>query len=98
MASHARVLNTTNGCRLKRSQALNRIDQCISAWVEQGFTIRDLTLAERVQARTIQARLCEPLPNMELPGLVFEPSQANLASTRRGYDIIRQAHAFAAAQ
>ena len=64
MGTHAKVLNVTSNMRIKRSQALRRIDQCISAWVD-GFTIRDLSLAERVHARSEKARLKKlwPLPN-----------------------------------
>jgi len=64
-----RITNLTSGFRLKRSQAENRIDQCISCWVVQGQTIRDLTLAERVNARSEQARLIEPLALAECHGL-----------------------------
>jgi hypothetical protein len=60
MASSARVtvLSSTGDhlCTIKLNQALGRIEQCISAWVEEGRTIRDLTLAERVQARSEQAK------------------------------------------
>lgn len=96
MSSHARVLNVTNGCRIKRSQALGRIEHCISTWVEEGFTIRDLSLAERVQARTKQTNDREPLALAEIPGLIFQPSLSGQASARRGYALIREAHAFVA--
>lgn len=59
MSSHARVLNVTNGCRIKRSQALGRIEHCISVWVEEGFAIRDLSLPERIQARAKQAQMAK---------------------------------------
>lgn len=69
MASHARVLNLTNGCTLKKSQALRRVEQCISTWIVEGYEIRDLSLQERVQARSIQAQLRESLPFAEIPGI-----------------------------
>jgi hypothetical protein len=73
VASHTKVLNLTTGCRIKRSQAVNRIEQCTSEWVETGFSIRDLTLAESIQFRSNQARLRAPLSSPELPGLRYAP-------------------------
>jgi hypothetical protein len=69
MASNARVLNLTNRCTIKKSQALRRIEQCISTWVVEGYEIRDLSLSERVQARSVQAQLREALPFAEIPGI-----------------------------
>jgi hypothetical protein len=41
-------------------------------WVVEGYSIRDLSLAETVKARSEQARLREPLEYAELPGLRFD--------------------------
>lgn len=110
MASNTRVINLTSGCRIKRSQARNRVEQCLSVWIDDGFTIRDLSLAERVTARKEQAKLEEGLfyyvqgkdgkliakPYLaELHGLKYEPSMQNQASTRLSYAILKQANAFA---
>jgi hypothetical protein len=70
MASNARVLNLTNRCTIKKSQALRRIEQCISTWVVEGYEIRDLSLSERVQARAVQSRAEEEaFPLAEVPGV-----------------------------
>jgi hypothetical protein len=73
MASHSRIINLTNGFRIKRSQALGRIEQCISEWVEEGVSIRDLTLAQRVARRAQQSKEREPLAFVELPNVVYRP-------------------------
>lgn len=76
--------------RIKRSQALRRIDQCISAWVDD-FSIRDLSLAERVKARSDKARLEEALAFAEIPGLRVE----NLPNLRTEMKLAAEANKFA---
>jgi len=75
MCAHGKVLNISTNQRIKRSQARNRVEQCLSAWVEDGLSIRDLTLAERVAARSEQARLraleAEVLTGPEVGGCRF---------------------------
>ena len=93
MGTHAKVLNTTSNMHIKRSQALRRIDQCISTWVD-SFTIRDLSLAERVQYRSEQARLATPLAFAESPGLKFEPPAYAQESTRREHALAAEANRF----
>jgi hypothetical protein len=84
MSSHPKVINLTTGCRIKRSQAKGRVENCVSAWVDEGFTIRDLTLAERVTARSVQAKAQEPFSMAELPGVVFkEPASASNSAAIR---------------
>jgi hypothetical protein len=73
MSAHAKVLNLTTGYRIKRSQARNRVEQCISRWIEIGFSICDLTLQEMVCARAEQSKLQEPLETPEVPGVTWEP-------------------------
>lgn len=65
--SHATVRNITRGIRIKRTQAVRRIERFQSAWVEHGKSIRDLTLAESIAFRNKQARDREPLAPAELP-------------------------------
>lgn len=98
MTNNSRVLNISRGFTLKYKQALRAIENCAAAWVDPGQSIRDVSLAESIAMRNKQAANREPLPNIELPGLIYEPSPANLASSRRGYSLVRQAHEFAAAQ
>ena len=108
MGTHAKVLNTTSNMHIKRSQALRRIDQCISTWVD-SFTIRDLSLAERVQYRSEQARLQQGLEYFvegkdgklvakpffaEIPGLKFEPPAYAQESTRREHQLAAEANKF----
>ena|SRR6185437_7794319 len=96
MCAHGKVLNISTNQRIKRSQARNRVEQCLSAWVEDGLSIRDLTLAERVAARSEQARLREPLAVAELPGVKFEPSVSGLEAYRNGRRMVLDATAICA--
>lgn len=81
MASNKRILNLSTKRTLKRSQAIGRVEQCISAWVKKGEDgyvpneerIRDLSLAESIALRSKQARESEELDRSELPGLTFKP-------------------------
>ena len=90
--SHAR------GFTLKFKQALKAVEQCACVWVIYGHSIRDASLAESIAMRNKQASEREPLPNMEIPGLVYQPATRNLESSRKSYPLIRQAREFAAAQ
>jgi hypothetical protein len=92
MSSHPKVINLTTGCRIKRSQAKGRVENCVSAWVDEGFTIRDLTLAERVQARSVQARLHEPIAMAELPGVVFQEPASGAQTAQMRYALVREAN------
>ena len=69
MASHSRVQNLTRGFRLKFNQAEKAVEACACVWVEYGVSVRDLTLAEAIAARNAQAKLREPMPFAEIPGL-----------------------------
>lgn len=82
MSKNSRVFNLTRKFSLKHRQAEKAVEQCACAWVEYGVSIRDLTLAESIQARNEQAKTHDPLPNMELTGLVFR-QPVNAATTRR---------------
>jgi len=90
----ARVLNLTTKCYLKVRQAEGRIEHCVSEWVVQGKSIRDLNLAQIVQKRSIVAKQSEPIAWSELPGLIYQPAPLNLASTRQSYAILKQANQF----
>ena len=86
MASNARILNLSNNRTVKRSQAIGRVEQCISVWVERNVSIRDLSNSERIQARSIQAREQLELEHAELPGITYQPAigaQAAYAIERR---------------
>jgi hypothetical protein len=86
MSQDTRILNLTRGFRLKRNQALRAIEQCACAWVEINVSVRDLTIAESIQARNKQAAERELLAASELPGLVYKPAigaQAAYAMERR---------------
>ncbi len=86
--SDSRIINLTNNRRLKRNQALRGIENCAWCWVEEGKTVRNLTLKESLQMRAEQAAVREPLAYAELPGLTFSGSV--------DYKSIRAAHEFCA--
>ncbi len=93
MSQDTRIFNVTRGFRMKHKQALRAIEQCACAWVEYGKTIRDLTIAEAIQARNTQAAERDPLPNCELPGIIFQqPTSASISAYER-YALIRDANA-----
>jgi hypothetical protein len=81
MASHNSVLNLTTRQYIKPSQALTRVEQCISRWIERGKTICDLTLAEMVCARAEQSKIQEPLETPEVVGVTWEPPIAERSYT-----------------
>jgi hypothetical protein len=81
MASNTRVLNLTTGSQIKRSQARNRVEQCLSRWIEIGFSICDLTLQEMMCARAEQSKMQEPLETPEVPGVTWEPPLAERSYT-----------------
>lgn len=83
MASHTKVVNLTSGNRIKRNQALGRVEQCLSEWVEENVSIRDLTLRECIARRSEQVQLGLPLAKAETGGTVFDPPADALAATRR---------------
>jgi hypothetical protein len=94
MSQGNRILNTTSGKMLKRNQALKAIDACACAWVIEGQTMRNLTLAESIAARNEQASMRDPLPHAELPGISYQPTAAGLTAARNGYELIMRANAF----
>ncbi|MFC5861075.1 hypothetical protein ACFPT7_02085 [Acidicapsa dinghuensis] len=67
---------------LKFSQVEKRVADCLLAWVVKGVSFRKLTPAEAVRARNEAARLREPLPFAELPGLLYRPAAGREAGTR----------------
>jgi hypothetical protein len=72
MAKTLSVFNVTRGYSVRLNQARRAVDNCACAWVEKGVSVRDLTLAESIAARALQAKNREPLPYAEIPGLRFE--------------------------
>ena len=75
MAFHAKVVIQGEDRRVRLSQAKRWVDeQCAYAWVVKYVSIRRLSLAETVKARAEQARLQEPLPMAEIPGLRYVPA------------------------
>jgi len=96
MSAHTKVINLTTGCKIKRSQAIGRVGQCISAWVNQGFSIRDLSLQESIEARNRQAKDREPLPLSEIQGLIFQPAMKDVSSNRESCRLAYEAGKFAA--
>lgn len=68
MTNNFRVFNLTLQVWIKHRQAQKAVDNCAAAWVDPR-TIRQLTLAEAIAARNAQAKLREPMPFAEIPGL-----------------------------
>lgn len=106
MTNNARVLNITRGFTLKHKQALRAIDECACAWatneecdsanVPRGTAVRDLTLSESIQARSIQAKHREPMPLAEIHGLTFDLPKGNGTSARMRFGLVSEANRFAA--
>lgn len=94
MSKTHRVCNLTRNVRLKFSQALKAVESCACAWVEEGISIRDLSLAEAITARNKQAQLRQALAFAELPGLRFQPPAYAQESTRREYVLAAEANKF----
>jgi hypothetical protein len=82
------VFNVTRQWYMKRKAAENAVnDACSCVWVVYGESVRDLTLAESIAARNVQAATREPLDYAEIPGIIF--------SGKTDYSLIRAAHQFA---
>lgn len=94
MASNFRVVNLTSGFTFKRKHVDRAIDNCAVTWVEYGVSVRNLTIAESIQARNEQARLQEPLPYAEVHGLRFDPPASGITATRREGLLMWAAHDF----
>jgi len=92
MASNTKVFNQSTRQYLKRSQARNRVEQGLSIWIKEGFVIRNCSLAETITIRSEMSRLQEPLPSIEIPGLIYEPSDR--AAFHKETVLAREAHKF----
>lgn len=77
-----RIVNLTNGCRFKRGYVERALDACAVEWVEIGVSIRNLTPQESIIARNTRARLLEPMPYAELPGVRFDPPASGIGATK----------------
>ena len=92
MKNSARVFNVTRGYALKHKSALKAIENCACAWVEFGVSVRDLTIAEAIQARNEHAAKREPLAFAELPGVVYEPTASAASSAFERMVLVRAAN------
>jgi hypothetical protein len=92
MPKSHRIHNITRDVWPKYSQALNAVDCCACAWVVEGVSIRDLTLAESIAARNVQAKTREELPAAEGRRLIYEPCPNGVVATRLGWQLIKQAN------
>lgn len=97
MSSNRRVENISNGFRMKPGAARRAIEACSVRWVDEGVSVRNLTLAESIVARNVQAKNAEPMPFAEVHGLRFEPSVSGTDATRREASLLWQAHDFVTA-
>lgn len=92
MNNRFRVFNITRGYALKHKAALRGIENCAWAWVEFGISVRDLTITEQIQARNEQAKNREPLAMAEIPGVIYEPTEAAVASYFERMGLVRAAN------
>ena len=93
MSQSPRILNLSRKFHLKPSQAQRAIENCSAEWVEENMSIRDLTLAESIEKRNQQAKQREPLPQAEIPGLMYhQPASAALSAHERA-ELVRAANA-----
>lgn len=96
LAASARIYNVSRGIYYRLSQALKGIENCAFAWELEGKTIRDLTLAESINARNERALLRDqPLPYHEIPGIIYEPAKRNEKQHYAGMERVWEAHQFA---
>ncbi len=93
MTNNARVYNVSRKFNMKHKQALKAIENCACTWVEYGVSVRDLTIAEAIQARNVQAAIREPAPNAEIPGIIFQQPTSATNSAFERYALIRDANA-----
>ena len=91
---NSRIVNLTNGCRFKRGYVERALDACAVEWVEMGVSIRNLTPQESIIARNTRARLLEPMPYAELPGIRFDPPSHGIPATRRENILVWEAQNF----
>ena len=96
-----RILNQTNGYEYKLGRVERAIEECSVAWVEVGVSVRNLTYAEAIVARSEQVKvsvklalLREPLPSAEIPDVLYEPSFYGTLATRNESRLIREANYF----
>lgn len=90
-----RIWHETYQCWWKPERAERAMENCAAMWLEEGVSIRNLTLAESIKARNEQARLREPLPYAEIHGLKFDPPVSGVAATRAEGKLMWEARQFA---
>jgi len=95
LASKACVFNTSRNYYLKRNQAAKAVENCAAAWIEYGVTIRDLNLAEAIEARNHRAAIRTPLPLAEIHGIIYRPATGTEAAARTERQRAREANVFA---
>lgn len=96
MSNNTRIFNVTRKYALSFKQAVRAIENSTAVWEVYGMSIRDLSLAESIKARSEQTKLREPLPNAEGFGLTFEPSVSGLTAHRKERQLLWQAASFVA--
>lgn len=94
MIPKRRIWHETYKSWWPRRRVEKAMDNCAAMWVEEGVSIRNLTLAESISARRIQEKLREPLPYAEIHGLRFDPPATGVSATRRESRLMWEAHDF----
>lgn len=95
MIMNRRIWHETYQCWWKLERAERAMYNCAATWLEDGVSIRNLTIAEAIKARNEQARMREPLAYAEIHGLRFDPPASGVAATRGEGKLMWEAHQFA---
>jgi hypothetical protein len=94
-----RVINLSTETSIKRGQARGRVEQCLSEWVVEGYTIRNLSLTEMISLRAAVARtqrlMQEAMPNAELPRISFKPPVQAESCRQQVRQLVGMANRFA---
>lgn len=77
---------------MKPSSVARAFDNCAVGWVEQGVSVRKLSIAESLKARSEQARLREPLAYAEIFGLNVIPPAGSMQAFRESRRMAREAN------
>jgi len=98
MNNNTRVFNETRRFWTKHKQAAQAVENCACAWIVFGASVRDLTLAESIAARNLQAASRDPLPSAELLGLWYEAEVESASDEPQRRKLSRVANCFMLSQ
>lgn len=88
--------NVSRNCYIERTQAMNRIGLNMD-WVQEGVSVRELSLAEMVALRSQEARSNGgrgPLGRAELSHCIWEPPERDRYTQGERQALVWQAYQF----